>query len=156
VSGWRKLPHINAEVLKLYEYPQQFAEEVFARVEQALREAASRDAGSSVRTGRLQVAAGDAQAAAPAGVAELPVDYVLSSDPQLIAAHQAQPVDEARLLLDRREGMFAVSYQVAGGWVAITKDFLTAILGKGQDARIVLPAEPAAVLRLMYQDLVLA
>ncbi|MEJ0099472.1 MAG: hypothetical protein WDO12_06915 [Pseudomonadota bacterium] len=157
VSGWRKLPHINAEVLKLYEYPQQFAEDVFARVEQALRDAASRDAGSSVRTGRLHVAtSGDAQAAAPTGVAQLPVEYVRSSDRQLIAAHQAQPVDEARLLTDRREGMFAVSYQVAGGWVGITKDFLTGILGTGQDARIVLPAAPAAVLRLMYQDLIVA
>jgi hypothetical protein len=28
VSGWRKLPHIKPEVAKLFEYPQQFAEDI--------------------------------------------------------------------------------------------------------------------------------
>ena len=36
VSGWRKLPHVPRDVAKLFDYPQQFAEEVFARIEAAL------------------------------------------------------------------------------------------------------------------------
>src|SRR5690606_27277512 len=31
VSGWRRLPHVSAEVQKLYEYPQQFAVQIFER-----------------------------------------------------------------------------------------------------------------------------
>ena len=36
VSGWRKLPHITRDVAKLFEYPQQFAKDIFDRIEQAL------------------------------------------------------------------------------------------------------------------------
>src|SRR5215469_3607729 len=38
VNGWRKLPHIDREVQRLYDYPQQFAEEVYDRIESALSE----------------------------------------------------------------------------------------------------------------------
>ncbi len=155
VSGWRSLPHISPEVLKLYEYPQQFAEDIFARIEQALRESVAGDAGAAVRSGRLYITAENARADAKAsGVAKLPVKYVLSSNPDLVAAQEAQAADQAKLLLDRREGMFVVSYQVPGGWVAITKDFLTEIFGEGRDAGVVLPEAAAAVLRLMCPDLV--
>ena len=34
VSGWRKLPHLKREVEKLFDYPQQFAEDIFDRIEQ--------------------------------------------------------------------------------------------------------------------------
>ncbi len=37
VSGWRKLPHIEPGVQRLFDYPQQFAEDMFDRIEQALR-----------------------------------------------------------------------------------------------------------------------
>ena len=37
VSGWRKLPHLKREVEKLFDYPQQFAEDIFDRIEHALR-----------------------------------------------------------------------------------------------------------------------
>ena len=30
VSGWRKLPHLKPEVVKLFDYPQQFAEDMGA------------------------------------------------------------------------------------------------------------------------------
>src|SRR5678816_578929 len=36
VSGWRKLPHLTREVEKLFDYPQQFAEDIFNRIERAL------------------------------------------------------------------------------------------------------------------------
>jgi hypothetical protein len=32
VSGWRKLPHLQREVEKLFDYPQQFAEDIFDRI----------------------------------------------------------------------------------------------------------------------------
>ena len=34
VNGWRKLPHIDREVQRLYDYPQQFAEDIYDRIEQ--------------------------------------------------------------------------------------------------------------------------
>jgi len=33
VNGWRKLPHIDREAQRLYDYPQQFAEDVYDRIE---------------------------------------------------------------------------------------------------------------------------
>lgn len=157
VSGWRRLPHITAEVQKLYEYPQQFAEEIFLRIEQAIR---GRVAGSAVnagiRTGRLYIVPGDGalDATDAAGVQDLPARYILSSVPQLVDAGKAEPIDQARLLTERREGEFLVSYQVAGGAVAISKDVLTEVLGAGRDARIVgLPAAAAGVLGLMLPTL---
>jgi hypothetical protein len=157
VSGWRKLPHIELEVQRLFDYPQQFAEDVFNRLEQTLRRRAAAVAVDAVvRTGRLFIlpaAAAEAHANA-ALVPDLPVQYFESSDPQIVAAHNAQPYDQARLLHDRQEGMFAVSYPTPGGWVAITKDFLTDILGAGRDVKIVgLPGVAAEVLRLMCPGL---
>lgn len=149
VSSWRKLPHISAEVQKLYAYPQAFAEDIFARIELALRTGAS---GGAARTGRLFIVAeGDAPAAAgAANIPDLPLQFVLSSDQRVVAADKAQPCDEPRLLHRRQEGEFLVSYRTAGGWVAITKDLLTAVLGAGIDARVTgLPVAAAAVLRLM-------
>src|SRR5262249_46221635 len=37
VNGWRKLPHIKPEVAKLFEYPPQVSQDIFARIEPALR-----------------------------------------------------------------------------------------------------------------------
>jgi hypothetical protein len=147
VSGWRRLPHVPPEVLQLYEYPQQFAAEIFGRIEQALRSRACGDAGAQVRTGRLFMAAAD--------IAELPVEYVLSSDPQIIAAGKAQSCEPARLLGNRLEGMYLVSYQTPGGWVAISKDVLTDLLGAGRDVKLEgLPDRAAQALELMYPGLV--
>ncbi len=157
VDGWRKLPHVKEEVQRLFDYPQQFAADMFARIEQALgRRVADGEAGSIVKSGRLIIlpeSHAEADAAA-ALIAELPARYVASSDNGIVAAHKAHFHDQARLLHDRQEGMFAVSYATPGGWAAITKDFLTEVLGAGQDVKIVgLPEAPAAVLRLMCPDL---
>ena len=60
VSGWRKLPHIPREVAKQFEYPQQFAEDVFVRIEQALRRRVANDeANAAAQTGRLFILAED-------------------------------------------------------------------------------------------------
>ncbi len=147
VSGWRRLPHVPPEVLQLYEYPQQFAAEIFGRIELALRSRACGDAGAQVRTGRLFIET--------AGIAELPVEYVLSSDPQIIAAGKAQSCEATQLLADRNEGMYLVSYQTSGGWVAISKDVLTDLLGEGRDVNIEgLPYGAAQALQLMYPGVV--
>ena len=56
VSGWRKLPHLKPEVEKLFDYPQQFAEDIFDRIEHALRRGVSDgEANAVVQTGRLFV-----------------------------------------------------------------------------------------------------
>jgi hypothetical protein len=74
---------------------------------------------------------------------------------QLVAAQKAHFYDEARLLRDRQEGMFVVSYRTPGGWVAITKDILTEVLGAGSDAKLLeLPSVAVGVLRLMCPNLV--
>jgi hypothetical protein len=159
VSGWRKLPHIKQEVAKLFEYPQQFAEDIFARIEHALRRRVSgSDANAAVQTGRLFVVSGDDLEAESkvSLIPDLPMQYIRSSDKQIVAAHKADSYEQKQLLHGRLEGEFVVSYKTAGGWVAITKDILTEVLGAGHDAKIVgLPRVSAGVLTLMCPDLVI-
>jgi hypothetical protein len=156
VSGWRKLPHIKEEVLRLFEYPQRFAEDIFNRIEHAWRRRVGADETNAVvQSGHLFVLPGeDLNSDSKASLLpDLPLKYIGSSDAQLVAAHQAHSYDQTQLLRDRREGMFLVSYATSGGWVAITKDLLSEILGAGRDVKIVgLPGEAAAVLRLMCPD----
>jgi hypothetical protein len=159
VNGWRKLPHIDREVQRLYDYPQRFAEDVYDRIESELRWRDSKDGvcdGS--RTGRLYIVSGDdpdADSNASA-IPELPARYFGSSDKQIVEAHKATPYDRAQLLHERQEGHFLVSHETPGGWIALKKDLLTEVLGAGRDARIVgLPLDAAQVLRLMCTDLVI-
>jgi hypothetical protein len=156
VNGWRKLPHIDREVQRLYDYPQPFAEEVYDRIEKELKR---REACDGTGTGRLYI--DDPQTGSKASaIPELPHGYFVSSDRQTVAAHKAEPYDRAQLLAGRREGHFLVSCQVSyetpGGWIALKKDLLTEVLGAGRDARIAgLPLGAAQVLRLMCADLVI-
>jgi hypothetical protein len=144
VNGWRRLPHIDREVQRLFDYPQQFAEDIYGRIESALRH---RDSGS--RTGRLCITDSETSA-----IPEVPGRYFVSSDRQIVAAHKAEPYDQAQLLAGRREGHFLVSYETPGGWLALKKDLLTEVLGAGRDARIAgLPFDASQVLRLMCADL---
>src|SRR5262245_30374648 len=156
VTGWRRLPHVPAQVLKLYEYPQQFAEEIFGRIERALRDGAAMQAGPG-RTGRMLLPAAQSPASAPDDMADLPAEFVLSSDATIVAAGKARPCEEQQLLGDRHEGMYLVSYRTAGGWTAISKNVLTGLLGNGRDVRITgLPDAAVAVVKLMYPQLTLA
>ena len=154
VNGWRTLPHLKPEVARLFDYPQQFAEDVFNRIDQALRRRASRE--PVVQTGRLFIAPehDDGDVNTPV-LDDLPVRYVRSSDPQMVAAHKAEPSGEAQLLSDRREGKFVVSYQTPGGWVAISKSILTEVAGAGRDARLTgLPPIAVSTIRLACPGLV--
>ena len=152
VSGWRRLPHVTAEVAKLFDYPQQFAEEIFDRLEQSLRRRrAGNEQPPHVQTGRLFIAAGEhPPGESVASIPDLPVRYIRSSDRQRVTAGHAVACDECHLLRERREGKCVLSYKTPGGWVAVTKDILTDVVGMGRDARIVgLPPDAAGVLRLM-------
>jgi hypothetical protein len=159
VNGWRKLPHLTREVETLFDYPQQFAEGIFNRIENALRRrASSHQTDAVVQTGHLFVrSADDAQADSTAApIPDLPVRYVGSSDMQLVAAHKAEHRDEAHVLSDRREGRCVLSYKTSGGWVGITKAVLTELLEAGHDAKIVgLPPAAVGVLTLMCRNLVI-
>ncbi|MGP0072838.1 MAG: hypothetical protein ACLPWF_13010 [Bryobacteraceae bacterium] len=159
VNGWRKLPHIDREVQRLYDYPQQFAEDVYHRIESELRRRDSNaEACDGSRTGRLYIVSADEPEtdSKASAIPELPARYFGSSDRQIVAAHKAEPYDRAQLLAGRREGHFLVSYETPGGWIALKKDLLTEVLGAGRDARIVgLPLDAAQVLRLMCTDLVM-
>ena len=76
--------------------------------------------------------------------------------PQIVAAHKAESDDQTHLLDGRLEGEFILSYKTSGGWVAITKDILTEVLGAGQDVKIVgLPRVAAGVLKLMCPNFVI-
>jgi hypothetical protein len=156
VNGWRALPHIDAQVQRLFDYPQRFAEDMFARVERALhRRSAGGEPHAASRTGRLFIPAAEDPEPEVSRIAALAVRYIGSSDPQLVAGGKAHPYDQQRLLRDRQEGMFVVSHQTSGGWVAISKDILTEVLGAGHDARIAgLPHAAAGVLKLACPDLV--
>jgi hypothetical protein len=160
VSGWRKLPHLTREVAQLFDYPQQFAEEIFERVERALRTRVSNDeANAAPRIGRLFIQpGGDLEVDSKASpLPDLPVRYIGSSDKEVVAAQRAEFCAEPQLSSDRREGKCVLSYTTPGGWVAISKAILTDVLGAGRDATITgLPPAAAEVLKLMCGDLVLA
>ena len=83
VSGWRKLPHLKREVEAQFDYPQQFAEDVFDRVVQALRRRVCHDGEeNTVQTGRLFILPGDDLSADSKAslIPDLPVRYIRSSD----------------------------------------------------------------------------
>ncbi|MEP7352972.1 MAG: hypothetical protein ABI824_07040 [Acidobacteriota bacterium] len=153
VDGWRKLPHINPEIQQLYEYPQQFAEDIYNRIADALTR---HEAGDRPTTGCLYILSGDEPESNAPAIAELPTRYLVSSDEHSVAANKAESYDLSQLLYERREGHFLVSYETPGGWMAIKKDLLTEVLGVGRDTRIGgLPQNAAQVLRLMYNHLVI-
>ena len=128
VNGWRKLPHLKPEVTRLFDYPQQFAEDVFDRIEQALRRQASGEANAPTPTGRVFIMLGNDEKDSKAS-------EVSSSD--------------------RREGKCLVSWETPGGWVGISKSLLTEVLGAGGDARITgLPPIAVGTIRLMCPTLV--
>jgi hypothetical protein len=158
VSGWRKLPHVPREVTKLFEYPQQFAEEVFERIERALRVlVAGNETIAAAHNGRLSVVTDEdpEQSSNGSPVSELPRHFILSSDRQLVATNYAIACDQSQLLRSRLEGEFIVSYETAGGWVGISKDVLTDVLGAGRNAKIAgLPRAAAHVLKWMCPELV--
>jgi hypothetical protein len=158
VSGWRKLPHLKPEVEKLFDYPQQFAEEIFDRIEHALRRRVSSGEANAAQTGRLFIVPGDDLLAdsKASQIPDLPVRYIGSSDEQIVASHKADFSDETHLLSDRREGRCVLSYKTPGGWVAITKTILTEVLGVGCDVKVVgLPPVAVRVLKLMCPNLVI-
>ena len=132
VSGWRKLPHVTRDVEKQFAYPQPFAEDIFGRIEAALRRRVS---GADVQTGRLIVASADS---------DLPVRYLRSSDKE----------HETEFLADRREGKFLVTYQTSGGWAGITKSLLTELLAQGHDVRVAgMPPAAISALALICPNL---
>jgi hypothetical protein len=159
VNGWRQLPHVDPELAKMYAYPQKFAAQVFERVAQALHARASTAAATrgASRTGRLFVVTEDARNADSTltAIPELPMRYIQSSDTQIVAANKAEACDQAQLLKDRIEAHFVVSYETAGGWLAITKDFLTEVLAAGRDARVAgLPSAAVEKLSLTCRRLI--
>ena len=153
VSGWRRLPHLAREVEAQFGYPQQFAEDIFARLEEALRRRVYAQA--AVKTGRLFIVPEDPETNSKATlISDLPARYIGSSDKQLVAAGTADYRDDPQLLSDRHEGRCVLSYRTAGGWVAISKAILTDVLGQGCDVKLVgLPAAAAEVLTLACPNL---
>ena len=76
VSGWRNLPHLKPEVKKLFDYPQQFAEDMFARIEHALRRRESGgEANTSGQIGRLFILPGENPQTEASQIPDLPVRY---------------------------------------------------------------------------------
>jgi hypothetical protein len=133
VNGWRKLPHLTREMERLFHYPQQFAEDIFDRIEHALhRRATDGEANAVCKTGRLLLQDADAP--------DLPVRYLRFADEHLLS--------------DRREGKFLVSYETPAGWRAITKTVLTEVLGAGRNVKIVgLPSAAVEEVKLMCRKL---
>lgn len=158
VNGWRRLPHIGREVQRLYDYPQQFAQDIYDRIEREIsRRDSNTEARDGSRTGRLYIVSGEApEPDSKAAIPELPARYFVSSDSRTAAAHKAELPDRAQLMRERQEAHFLVSYETPGGWMALKKELLTDVLGAGRDAWIAgLPVHAAHVLRLMCTGLVM-
>ncbi len=117
VNGWRNLPHIDREVQRSFEYPQQFAEELYGRIEREFRR---REASDGSRIGRLYIGTGDEASKIP----ELPPRYIASSDKQIVAAHKAGVFYDRAQREAWRLWWRAFSCQLGetpGGWVALKK-----------------------------------
>jgi hypothetical protein len=55
VDGWRKLPHIDPEVQRSYDYPQEFAEDLYGLIESEFkRRDSNTETCDGSRTGHLQ------------------------------------------------------------------------------------------------------
>jgi hypothetical protein len=131
VNGWRKLPHLTPEVQAQFDYPQQFADDIFTRIEAALTRRVSPGGTNALATGRLSLLPDDDRPA-------LPDRFIRPSTTN-----------------DRREGKYLVTYDTPGGSVGISKDVLTGVLGAGQDATVKgLPPAAAEILRLACPTLV--
>ena len=125
VGGWRKLPHLTPEMERQFDYPQQFADDIFDRVERALRRTA-------VPTGRLFILAAD------------------NADADSKVLVTPEPYDQTQRLSDWQEGKFVLRYETPDGWRAITKTALAEVLAAGRDAKVVgLPPAAADVLQLV-------
>jgi hypothetical protein len=157
VSGWRQLPHLDPEVVKRFDYPQQFAEGVFNRIERELLRHSDGETNTTKRTGRLFIAGDDHLEASSelSSIPDLPISYIASSDSQRVDSHQAVRRNDASLLSEQREGKCLVSYKTAGGRTTITKDVLTEVLGAGDDATVAgLPSSAVDALKLLYPELI--
>ncbi len=152
VIGWRQMPHITPEVQRLFEYPQQFAEEIYSRIERALRQRVSN--GHPTPAGRIVLVSIDDRQPASGETPDLPKRYLRSTDRQSVAAEKAAFVDETPFLSERRDGKFLVSYRTPGGWTGISKDALAEVLDAGRDVKLAgLPETAARILKLMGQNL---
>jgi len=130
VNGWRKLPHLTRELETQFDYPHQFAADVFARVEASL---GRRVSGESRPIGRFVIVPDEA-----------PASGVI----------RPQAYDQKQLLGDRREGRCLVSCETPGGWVALGKTILTEVLDAGHDATVAgLPPNAVEVLKLVSPGL---
>lgn len=157
VNAWRKLPHVKPEVVQQYEYPQAFVDALLQRVEQALqrRSAASAPLPPACC---LQVLPQGRQWPAPAlqQLPALPLQHVLSSDPLELAQGRATAMDAGDLLHCRMEGEFLASWPTDTGWMALSKDLLTDVVGEGRVVRLEqVPPAACELLRLMCAGLVL-
>ena len=150
VNGWRKLPHIDREAQRLYDYPQQFAEDVYGRIESEL-------AGNEAAT-----------APEPGACISTPLRLIRRRRRFRNCRPGTSSLRTGRLWRRTRPshmtgrncwrgGGKGISLSVTkrpGGWIALKKDLLTEVLGAGRDARIAgLPLDAAQVLRLMCTDL---
>jgi hypothetical protein len=131
VNGWRKLPHLSRELETQFDYPHQFAADVFVRIEASL---GRRVAGETRPMGRFVIVP---EGAPPSSDVLGPESY-----------------DQTQLLSDRREGRCIVSYETSGGWVALRKTLLTEVLDAGRNAEIAgLPPGAVNVLKLVCPGL---
>ncbi len=134
--GERLVPHTDREVQRLYDDPQQFAEDIYDRIEQTVQKP---DACMSCPGTTLRLIP------KASAIPEVPARYFGSSDRQIIvAAHKAEPYDRAQLL--RSGGGKSISSLVtklvtrspltkrqADGFPK--KELLAEVLGAGRDAR---------------------
>lgn len=145
VNDWRKLPHVKPEIVAQYAYAEDFVQALHARIEVALE----RRAAAEFPCGKLYIN----QSAD--GVAALPIRHIVASDAQWLEAGKATQQNEGDLLHCRMEGEFLASFETEGGWVGISKDLLTDVLGNGVDAALEdLPPASAALLAKMCPALV--
>ena len=149
VNGWRKLPHIDREVQRLYDYPQQFAEDIYDRIERELRRSVAgmkNRASVYVRTALRLIRGRRRFRNCRPGTSPLRT--------AVVAAHKAEPYDGRNCCASDGKGIsLSVTKRRVDG-LHSRRTCSTEVLGAGRDARIAgLPLDAAQVLRLMCTDL---
>ena len=128
----------------------------FARIERALRvRVAAAKTKAAARNGQLFVLANGLPTLRRSSIPDLSVQYIVVVGQASRRREQGRCFDETAALAQPNGGRVPRQLPDPGGWVAISKDVLTDVLGAGRNAKVAgLPRDAARVLKLMCPELV--
>jgi len=133
VSGVETTAHPEGRG-KAVRVPPAVREDMFDRIEQALRQRrCRRRAGAATRTGRLFILSeDDPRADSTASLAPICRSNISCRRTRGMVTRTKLSLMTSRSSSQSARGGVRCGYETSGGWVAITKDFLTEVLGRAR------------------------